>query len=306
MRGDSKIDFFVIGAARCGTTSLYHYLKQHPDIFLPDIKELNHFSQVESIDKEDYKLPKKGILYHTKILKDFKRYWEVFREAQPHQLKGDISPSYLWKPETAQRIFEYNSDAKIIVSLRNPIHRAFSHYLMNVGSGYENNPDFVSALNAEKIQVWGGGNLYLEWSSYYKGLKAFIEQFGREKILIVVFEDWIQEKEVMLNRLFKFLGVSSDVTIDLEEKFNQKKGYKYLRTLNFFRNPKLKQPLKKVLPQSWIDSLKDALFKPSAIEESLQPEMIDELKDYFLKEVQDLETLTKLPLIEKWGFKKQL
>ena len=300
-----KIDFFVIGAARCGTTSLYHYLKQHPQVFLPNIKELNHFSQVESLDKEDYELPKDETLHHTKIVKDFEAYSGLFQNAEKNQLKGDISPSYLWKKETARRIYDHNPEAKIIVSLRNPIHRAFSHYLMNVAVGYESLEGFEAALKADKNDIWGGGNLYLEWSSYFEGLKEFIDYFGRDNVLILLFEDWIKDKPAMLKKLFSFLEINTEVSIDLEEQFNQKKGYKHLKTLNFFRNPKLKQPLKKLLPKDLLGSLKKLLFKPQNIEEELCPELSESLQASFYEEIVQLEELTELPLLRKWGFTKQ-
>jgi len=299
-----KIDFFVIGAARCGTTSLYHYLKQHPDIYLPNIKELNHFSQVESLDREDYLAPKPGVLYHTKILNDGAGYEKVFDGAHPHQKKGDIRPAYIGKTETAQRIFEHNPKAKIVVSLRNPIHRAFSHYLMNVSVGYETNDTFALALKDEKKQIWGGGNLYLEWSSYYIGLKTYIDTFGPENVLILIFEDWIKDKKGMLKRLFEFLEVSTTVSIDLEEQFNQKKGYKYLKALNFFRNPNIKQPIKRLLPQTWLDTLKDVLFGPKEINETINLEVYERLRGHFQEEVRQLESLTGLPLEKHWGLEK--
>ena len=300
-----KIDFFIIGAARCGTTSLYHYLKQHPQVFLPNIKELNHFSKVESLDKEDYKLPKDETLHHTKIVKDVEAYNALFNKAESGQLKGDISPSYLWKKETARRIYEHNPEAKIIVSLRNPVHRAFSHYLMNVAVGYESLEGFEAALKADKNEIWGGGNLYLEWSSYFEGLKEFMNYFGRENVLILLFEDWIKDKPAMLTKLFSFLEIDIEVSIDLEEQFNQKKVYKHLKILNFFRNPKFKRPLKKLLPKALIGSLKELLFKPQDIEEQLSPELSESLHASFYGEVEHLQELTQLPLLKKWGFTKQ-
>lgn len=300
-----KIDFFVIGAARCGTTSLYHYLKQHQQVFLPNIKELNHFSRVESLDKEDYELPKEETLHHTKIVEDIEAYSALFHKAKSGQRKGDISPSYLWKKETARRIYEHNPDAKIIVSLRNPVHRAFSHYLMNVAVGYESLEGFEAALKADKNEIWGGGNLYLEWSSYFEGLNEFIKYFGRENVLILLFEDWIKNKPAMLTKLFSFLEINTDVHIDLEEQFNQKKGYKHLKTLNFFRNPKLKQPLKKIFPKALIGSLKELLFKPQDIDEQLSQELSESLHASFYEEVEQLQELTQLPLLKKWGFTEQ-
>ena len=299
-----KIDFFVVGAARCGTTSLYHYLKQHPQVYLPNIKELNHFSKVESSDKEDYILPKDDTLYHTKIIKKFDDYRALYNQVGANRLKGDISPSYLWKKETAVKIYNHNPEAKIVVSLRNPVHRAFSHYLMNVSVGYEASEDFNAALMAERKDIWGGGNLFLEWSSYYDALQTYVDTFGRDRVLVLVFEDWIKDKKTMLKNLFSFLEIDPNVSIDLDEQFNQKKGYKHLKTLNFLRKPSLKQPLKKLLPKDFIDSLKNSLFKPQDIEEQLSIEKSEELHAYFFEEVKKLEDLTGIPLLQKWGFTK--
>ena len=100
-----RVDFFVVGAARCGTTSLYNYLNQHPEIFLPKIKELNHFSEVESSEQSDYKKPKNDQEYHTKIIKSSEIYKGLFNDAKENHVKGDISPSYLSNSTTAQRLF---------------------------------------------------------------------------------------------------------------------------------------------------------------------------------------------------------
>ena len=106
------VDFFVVGAARSGTTSLHNYLGQHPEIFLSEVKELNHFSQVESNDHSDYKAPKKGESYHTKIIKSFELYQSLFSEAKSNQIKGDVSPSYL--------MGNRNGRAEFISITRNP------------------------------------------------------------------------------------------------------------------------------------------------------------------------------------------
>ena len=93
---ECKVDFFVVGAARSGTTTLYQYLSKHPDIYVPRVKELNYFSKVSSSQPQDYALPKPEQEYNTKIIQSPEVYRALFSQAKPSQIKGDISPSYLW------------------------------------------------------------------------------------------------------------------------------------------------------------------------------------------------------------------
>ncbi len=297
-----KVDFFVIGAARSGTTSLYNYLNQHPELFLPKIKELNHFSKVTSNQPQDYKKPKKGVEYHTKIVNSFEVYKKVFKDAEKEQKKGDISPSYLWGTETAERIYKHNPEAKIIVTLRNPIQRAFSHYLMNVSVGYDTQPNFDEALKATKENVWGGGNLYLEWSRYYEALKSYFDLFPREQIKILVFEEWTSNKKQTLEGVFKFLGVNEAQEIDFSDRHNRKVGYKNIKALNFLRNNVIRSMVDSVLPQRMKEALKDSIFQKHELEASLNKELEIKLRDQFQEEVKQLETLTGIPFKELWGY----
>ena len=115
------IDFFLIGAARCGTTTLYNYLNNCDDIFLPSVKEPNFFSDVDSPKKEDYKLPVSGEKHHAKIINDVNVYNMLYADALQTQLKGDTSPSYVWDTNVAKKLFTHNPEAKIIISLRHPL-----------------------------------------------------------------------------------------------------------------------------------------------------------------------------------------
>ena len=113
------IDFFLIGAARCGTTTLYNYLNNCDDIFLPSVKEPNFFSDVDSPKKEDYKLPVSGEKHHAKIINDVNVYNMLYADALQAQLKGDTSPSYVWDTNVAKKLFTHNPEAKIILSFLN-------------------------------------------------------------------------------------------------------------------------------------------------------------------------------------------
>ncbi|GAB5400731.1 MAG: sulfotransferase [Aureisphaera sp.] len=296
------IDFFVVGAARSGTTSLYQYLKQHPNVFLSEVKELNHFSEVESNDHSDYKTPKKGESYHTKIIKSSEIYESLFSEAGPEQKKGDISPSYLWGNTTAQRIYSHNPEAKIIITLRNPIDRAFSHYVMNYGVGYDREDSFRKALNAKLDRVWGGGNLYVEWSTYFDAVKSYYDTFPREQIKLLVFEDWTRNRDQTLRDIFQFLGIESTIDIDHDTQHNKKTAYKNIGLLNFLRGRFIKNVVKALIPHSLRDRVKDRYFSATETNLKLDDQLRAELKQQFEEDVRKLQELTGIHLLEKWGF----
>ena len=298
---DLKVDFFVVGAARCGTTSLYNYLNQHPDIFLPNIKELNYFSRVESKDSSDYKEPKKDQQYHTKIIKSEHTYNSLFNNSKENQINGDISPSYLWDTETANRIYKHNPKAKIIISLRNPIHRAFSHYVMNYSIGQEKHDNFRDALNAKTEMIWGGGNLYEELSYYYKTVLPYYQIFGKENIHTLIFEEWTSNKDTALEEIFNFLGVDRNFIINHSIVHNEKVAYKNIKTLNFLRSRFIKSFLDFFLFTKTKNRLKDKFFKKEDFTKNIDPEIQNELKNNFRKDVEQLEILLKVSLIKKWN-----
>lgn len=301
-----KVDFFVVGAARCGTTSLYNYLIQHPEIYLPKIKELNYFSEVASKDLSLYDKPKKGQFYHTKIIKSLSVYKQLFSDALESQVKGDISPSYMWDINTAERIYEHNPDAKIIISLRNPVARAFSHYVMNFGIGQENHTTFNQALKAPKENIWGGGNLYLELSEYYKAVKPYYDRFKPENIKLLIFEDWVKEKENTLTEIYSFLNINNQFKININVDENQKVAYKNIKTLNALRSPKIKKVIDFFLLESVKDKLKSKLFKKEGVVLKIDSEIEKELTELFIPEVEKLEKLLQINLVEKWNMKPSI
>ena len=174
-----RIDFFVVGAARSGTTSLYQYLSQHPQVYLPPVKELNYFSQVTSDQYQDYEEPLPNKTYHTKIIQSAESYDRLFEGASEGLLKGDVSPSYLWHHQTAKRIAEHNPNAKILVTLRHPVKRAFSHYLMAKSVGYDHSTSFEKAI--EKLPPGKVGELrnWLEDYELAQEAIASSSQVGR-------------------------------------------------------------------------------------------------------------------------------
>ncbi|MAM27670.1 MAG: hypothetical protein CMC13_01505 [Flavobacteriaceae bacterium] len=295
-----EVDFFVIGAARAGTTTLYSYLSQHPSIFLPNVKECNYFSDVDSIDTEVYKEPSHGKKYHMKIINSEKRYNKLYLDAAGDQLKGDVSPSYLWDLKSAKKIYNHNKNTKIILSLRNPIERAYSHYLMHYNTGYEKEKTFEMAIQADKRHIWGGGNMYLEMSLYFNQIQAYFNTFSSENIKILIYEDWIKHKEMYLNEVYTFLGIKPFSDYNLKDAFNKTQAVKNKKALDLLRQEKLKTSLRKILPEELTERIKQRFFYKEADKPVLSEKTIEKLTEYFKEDIEKTEVLISQPLTNKW------
>ncbi|WP_299223597.1 sulfotransferase [uncultured Psychroserpens sp.] len=297
---NAKVDFFVVGAARSGTTSIYKYLSMHPGVFVPKVKECNFFSNVESLDQEVYEIPKPGKQYHMKIINSNSVYESLFSEAGD-LLKGEVSPSYLWDKDAAKRIYDYNPDAKIIISLRNPIHRAYSHYLMHLSTGYEKETTFEDAIKADKLKIWGGGNLYLEMGLYHDQVKPYYDLFDKDNIKIIIYEDWTKSIENTMNDLYDFLSIDSFNDYDLSEKHNETVHLKNSSVINFLRQKKIKRTLNKLLSDRLKDKLKRNFFSENFEKQEIKPETYLNLKHYYKEDICNLESMIQKELLQKWS-----
>jgi hypothetical protein len=189
---------FIVGAAKSGTTSLYHYLRQHPDVFLPLYKEPHFFSQVK---------PKPELEVFLKHISSEPEYLKLFEKASS-KIIGEASTSYLWDKDTPQRIKQVAPDAKIIIMLRHPIERAFSHYLNNVREAYEKRSFHQAIL--EDLQTtqkgWGISSLYVDLGYYCEQVERYLKTFGTN-VLVIFFEEFIKDIPAHLEKVFEFLAI---------------------------------------------------------------------------------------------------
>jgi Sulfotransferase family len=139
-------DFFVVGAAKSGTTSLYHYLDQHPDVYMPRNKEPHYFSRVPPF-------PGRG----SHPVTSEEEYLDLFKLWNKESVAGEASPSYLWDEKAPYRIKETVPQAKIIAILRHPVERAYSHYLMDVKAASKTSPS-CSAESRSTNRTQGMGS----------------------------------------------------------------------------------------------------------------------------------------------------
>lgn len=214
---DALPDFFVLGVAKGGTTSLHHYLRQHPELFLPYEKELHFFDA----DRKDISL-------------DLDTYLGYFSGAG-NRPTGDATPSYFRHVnEAGPRMRDLYGDAppRFLLLLRDPVERAYSHYLHNVSEGRE--PlSFEDALDAEADNP---AAKQADWKAYFTDgvyadtLEKWFALFPRERFHLLRSAELAQAPAEALPKIFRFLGVPPDVDIDVNVRLNQT-GERQSRTI---------------------------------------------------------------------------
>jgi hypothetical protein len=191
-------NFLVIGVAKGGTTSLYHYLRQHPDIFLSALKEVNYFAY-EGVPGERFPVT------------TWEGYLALFAAAGGARAVGESSPSYLSTPGAAARIRERLPEVRLVASLRNPADRAWSGWLMRRRHGRDARPA-EAAFGPEEPHVRLG--------FYHQRLLPYFERFDADRIQVCLFEDLARDPVGVCRQMFAFLGVDSGFAPDVSERHN--------------------------------------------------------------------------------------
>jgi hypothetical protein len=216
-------NFMVIGAAKSGTTSLYNYLAQHPDIFMSAIKEPNFFALEGGRPNLKGPLDEARIfnLAHRKTVTARTDYEALFAGAGGAKAVGEASPRYLYSPLAAAAIADACGPIRVIAILREPVARAWSHFEMNRRRGLEPIGDFEAALDAEAGRMAEGFEWdwhYLAVGRYAGQLERYIDRFGAANVLVLLYEDLAREPAATLARCFAFLGVDPAFRPDMEER----------------------------------------------------------------------------------------
>lgn len=286
-----KPNFFIVGAAKAGTTAMWNYLIQHPEIFLSSIKEPHFFfKEKEQIEfREDFKsrISNHKSERHQQFINSEAKYLELFKVEKEYKVIGEASASYLYSKAAPKAIFDFNPKAKILIILRNPVERAFSHYLMNLRMGFSSLPfkeDFLEDCE-KKQKGWGLSHLYLELGLYEKQVKRYLEQFSSSQIYIVWNDDLKRDTQQVLNQICRFLNISS-FDFNVEKSHNtamlprNKQLVKRLKSLN----------LNRYLPYSIVKPFKSIFFQSKNLPK-LSASDIKTIKPYFIDDVKALEVL---------------
>jgi len=212
-------DFLIIGFVKCGTTSLYEYLLQHPSIYPPAGKEIDYFDR----------LYEKGINWY-KVNFPLKLNSSIVKNLVGKNFTtGEASPRYIEHPYALDRIKKTIPHAKFIILLRNPIDRAFSQYNQNLNNGYEY-LSFEDAIKLEKERTKGryekmqSDKTYYSWDYdlfayqehgiYVDKIKRWVDTFSKDQFLILQSEEFLKNTSVVYNKVLKFLNLPKWEPVD--------------------------------------------------------------------------------------------
>jgi hypothetical protein len=206
-------DFLFVGAARSGTTALYSLLRSNPQIFMPAEKEPMFFCCWNQPVYFQFVNENRKVKTDF-IINNLEEYKQIFQQAGKNQVIGEGSTWYLYAYQTVisniKKLYGDHMDSlKIIISLRNPVKRAWSHYWRKHGQGYEFIP-FRESISKQTIQrrleqQYTLSYDYVGFGKYYHQVKSYMDHFPNVKVIL--FEEFVNNPEETANDIFRFLKV---------------------------------------------------------------------------------------------------
>ena len=192
-----KLPTFIIGGApKAGTTSLYHYLSSHPDVFMSPVKEPDYF------DKH----------YHRGL--DW--YASLFDGRTQERCVGEASVDTLASPEALERVYDLIPDMRFVFALRDPADRAHSHYWFEIMRGGQRETRPFSSFIRDESNPWR--NRVIELGMYGEQVERYVERFGRDQVCAVRFEDLGTDRAAVLTSVLEFIGADSDALPAREDR----------------------------------------------------------------------------------------
>lgn len=210
-----KVDFFIVGQPKSGTTALAKFLNDHPQISMSDPKEPAYFA-TDLMAESDRYLNKPT---HFKFRK-LDEYSRIFSNVKKSKILGEASTNYLYSKEAAKNIYKFNPNAKIIIMLREPVSFMRSLHNQYLNEGREDEFDFIQALKLEadrkkwkhlpRNTVAPSYFLYTEQAKYFQQVKRYYELFPKDQILVLIMEEFKNDNKKYYTQVLKFLDVQSD------------------------------------------------------------------------------------------------
>jgi len=291
-------NFLIIGAAKAGTTSLYHYLNAHRDIYMSPRKETNYFAYC---DREPvvkgWGSPPLMILESITTLDQYKNQYEG---VAIQKAIGEVSPLYLYSAEASGNIKGLIPDTKIVVILRNPVDRAYSHYMHLVRDRREPITEFSDAVEAENERMergWTWEYYYTDMGFYYLQLTRYFELFDQSHIKVFLYEDLIEDTEKLMQNLFDFLNVDSEIDVDTTFVHNPS-GVPRNRALHkLLSEPsEVKELVRRIVPEGLRSFIAQELWERNLRSSQVSSEMRGNLVQRFRADILKLELLIERDL----------
>ncbi len=293
-------DFLIVGAARSGTTFLVYLLHQHPRIFFPAVKEPMFFALYEQEKVIIDIRTGRRVDYPVESLNN---YLKLFRGAKKGQLMGEASTWYLYfygatLANIAKVYGQAMNQLKIIILLRNPVERAWSHYWFKRRNGEEllgfDQAISASVVAERKEKNYTPGFDYLDYGKYFLRVKAYLDSEAKTKIII--YEDLLKDKEKVMKELFFFLGVEpfgltkyQQVRVNVAGR--PKNRLSALLGRFVYQPHAFKSSMKSLIPYHWRVRWKNRLASYLYAKESMPDEWRKRLAEFYRDDVHQLGAL---------------
>lgn len=301
-------NFLIIGAAKAGTTALYQFLKQHPQIYMSSLKE-PHFFAFEG-ETLDFQGPRDQLGVEHMLITDIEPYRALFQKVSQETAIGEASAMYLYSPKAPERIQHHIPDAKLIAILRDPVERAYSSFLHLVRDDREPFTDFAQALRDEETRIqknWMPIWHYQQMGFYYAQLQRYFDRFKQSQIKVYLYEDLNANPTDLVQDIYRFLGVDAAFAPDVSQKYNVSgiHGNKIMHAMHaFLINPHpaksiLKPLFPKELRRSVIGQLANSLRNKNLVKPQFSAETRQQLIQLYREDILRLQDLIQRDL-SKW------
>jgi hypothetical protein len=277
MTEDPLPDFVIIGTQKCATTWIYRGLQEHPDISMPNTDAVNYFS----------------MNYH----RGDNWYKQFFNLSQENTIVGEVSRSYVRDDAAPRRLKNDLPTAKIIISIRNPMDRAYSHYWHEKSKGN---------ISFEFNEVFENYDLFQNWvvpGFYYRHVQRFLDEFPEDQVKLVFFDDLVNDDETFIQDIYDFVGADAGYTPSfVDETVNEardKLGFQsinraYYRLFNFIQAnfPKSVKNILHPFHTAYRRGIVSTLGGKDEYEKGMDPEVRRRLEEVYVDDVQRLEEYT--------------
>jgi hypothetical protein len=294
-------DFFIVGHHKSGTTALYEMLRRHPQIYMPTVKEPRFFaSDLRAL------VPTPPSSRHPGTIEE---YLALFRDARPDQRAGEASPSYLRSATAAAEIAALQPAARCIAILREPASFVRSMHLQLVQEHVEREHDLAKAVAGEEL--FRNGQRVLRYSDhihYVEQLRRFHAVFGREQVLVLIYDDFRADNEATVRRVLRFLDVDDTAPIEVLQAnptvaLRAPRMDRALRRV-YGRHGPLSRALRRIVPSGLRrGALRTARQRVLyASPEPPDERLMAELRGRYADEVRALSEYLDRDLVALWGY----
>ncbi len=306
-----KPNLFVVGLPKSGTTAVYEYLKQHPQVFMSEYKEPRFFAT--DLHKESDSFRGKGSFFPVRKLSDYLR---LFEDAGNSTIIGEASPHYIISKDAASNIRRFNPSAKILILVREPVVFLQSFHSEMVFNLHETEKDMEKALALENKRRKGkslpesAGTpsllYYSEWLKYSDNISRYLREFPRKQVKIIVFDDFRRDNLGVCRDIYRFLGVDDTFRPSLSD-VNPNKELRFAFLKSFLRKPAVWRAVHFLIPlriYGAVEGIFKKLFTRKAPRKSIPDETRKQLMRKYKPEVRKLSRLIGKNLVKLWGYDK--